>query len=68
MIGRILVLVGVLLGMSGLFVLAVVWAFRLPYGLQGGLVEVTGGVLIAAIGQLLIRRATTPPELPWSSG
>ena len=58
MIGRTLVLVGGLVCMSGLLVLAIVWAFRLPSGLQAGLGEVTAGALITAIGQLLVRRAT----------
>jgi hypothetical protein len=57
MIGRILVSVGALIGVGGLIVLATVWAFSHPFGLQAGLIEATAGIFIAALGELLLRRA-----------
>jgi hypothetical protein len=57
MIGRILVLVGALIGISGLIVLATVWAYSHPLGLQAGLIEAAAGIFITAIGELLLRRA-----------
>src|ERR1700682_3857669 len=57
MIGRILVLAGALIGVGGLTVLSTVWAYSHPFGLQAGLIEAAAGIFIAAIGELLLRRA-----------
>lgn len=57
MIGRILVLVGALMGLGGLIVLVTAWAYSHPIGFQTGLIEVAAGILIAAIEELLLRRA-----------